>query len=66
MLYGQKKEVSLFKVLVFITNNFVSVTVHVHLLCHPKGLVRAGTLSLLSAVQAVQRAERSTTAPLQK
>lgn len=65
---GKKKEVSLFKTASFVTNIFVSMTVHLHLLCHPKGLVRAGTVSFLSAVKARQRAERitSTTAALQK
>lgn len=44
------------------------MTVHVHSLCHPKGLVGARAVSLLPAVQATQRAERiaSTPAPLQK
>jgi len=45
---GKKKRT--FQSASFITNDFVSMTVHARLLCHPKGLSRAGTVSFLSAV----------------
>lgn len=63
-----KKGSKSFRTACFITNNFVTMTVLIHLLHYPQGLVRAGTSSIPSAVQARQRTERITgsTAPLQK
>lgn len=63
-----KKGSKSFQTACFITNNFVTVTVLIHLLCHPQGIVRAGTFSILSAAEARQRAERiiGFTALLQK
>lgn len=57
-----------FQTACFITNNFVTMTVLIHLLCHPQGIAGAGTFSILSGVEARQRTERitSSTAPLQK
>lgn len=66
-LWGKKRSKS-FQTACFITNNFVTMTVLIHLLCHPQGIVRAEIFSILSAVEARQRTERitSSTAPLQK
>lgn len=63
-----KKGSKSFQTACFITNNFVTMTVLIHLLRHPQGLVRAWTFSIPSAIQARQRTERiiGSTAPLQK
>lgn len=57
-----------FQTACFITNNFVTMTVLIHLSCHPQGIVRAVTFSILSAVEGRRRTERitSSTAPLLK
>lgn len=66
--FMDEKGIKSFQNASFITNNFVTMISHVYLFCHPKGLIRAGTVSLLSTVLARQRAETITsiTTPLQK